>query len=113
MMIACAHADHRTNGKDRHGNTRFRCKLCGKTWVEVKPVKPLGDMRVPVDDAKLALRLLVEGNSVRGHGADYRPGQENLAQADRALSAMPASGSWTSGCAGLTLTHLQFDEQWT
>ena len=55
MMIACGHADSRTNGKDRHGNQRFRCKLCGKTWVEAKPVKPLGDMSVPVADAKLVL----------------------------------------------------------
>ncbi len=70
MMIraTCDHSLSRTNGVDRHGNQRFRCKLCGKTWVEVKPVKPLGDMRIPVADAKLALRLLVEGNSVRATG---------------------------------------------
>src|SRR3954464_8070346 len=67
MMIqaTCDHSSHRTNGVDRHGNQRFRCKLCGKTWVEVKPVKPLGDMKVPVADAKLVLNLLTQGMSIR------------------------------------------------
>jgi transposase-like protein/IS1 family transposase len=112
MMIACAHADHRTNGKDRHGNTRFRCKLCGKTWVEVKPVKPLGDMRISVDDAKLALRLLVEGNSVRGTARITGLEKKTL------LKLIVVFGD---GCRkfldqrmrGFTLGHLQFDEQHT
>src|SRR5580700_9316177 len=67
MMIraTCDHSLFRTNGVDQHGNTRFRCKLCGKTWVEVKPVKLLGAMKVPVDDAKLVLNLLTQGMSIR------------------------------------------------
>ena len=64
-MICCAHLEYRTNGHDRNGNTRYRCKCCGKTWVEVKPVKPLGRMTISTDDAKLVLRLLVEGISIR------------------------------------------------
>ena len=64
-MIACAHVDQKKHGRDRHGNQRFRCLMCGKTWVDVQPVKPLGSMYVPVADAKLALRLLTEGMSIR------------------------------------------------
>lgn len=56
---ACRHERTKRHGKDRNGNQRFRCLDCGKTWSESHP-KPLGNMRVPVATAKLALRLLVE-----------------------------------------------------
>ena len=58
-------------GKDRHGNQRYNCSLCGKTFAESQ-AKPLGNMYIPVADAKLALRLLVEGMSIRAHGANHR-----------------------------------------
>jgi len=111
-MIACAHSEYRTNGKDRHGNTRFRCKLCGKTWVEVKPAKPLGDMRISLDDAKLALRLLVEGNSVRGTARITGLDKKTLLKltvrfGDACRRFMDRQ------MRGLTLSHLEFDEQWT
>jgi len=69
-------------------------------------------MRVPVDTAKLALRMLVEGNSIRstervtGLHRDtvcrlmVHFGQACQAFMDRRMR-------------GLTLTHLEFDEQWT
>lgn len=52
------------NGKDRYGNQRFKCKSCGKTYIEQLD-KPLDEMRISRDKAILCLRLLVEGNSVR------------------------------------------------
>ena len=61
---ACRHEDTKRHGRDRHGNQRLRCKLCGKTWVESRP-KLLGDMRIPIDRAVFCLRLLLEGNSIR------------------------------------------------
>src|ERR1043165_6550696 len=111
MMIvaSCDHSAYRTNGVDRHGNTRFRCKLCGKTWVEVKPVNPLGDMRIDVADAKLALRLLVEGNSVRGTaritGLDKKTLLKLIVRFGDAFKRF-----LDERMRGLTLTHLQFDE---
>jgi transposase-like protein/IS1 family transposase len=114
MMIApaCDHSEYRTNGKDRHGNQRFRCKMCGKTWVEVKPVKPLGEMSTSLADAKLALRLLVEGMSVRATcrttGIDKRTILKLLVLFGTACRAF-----LDKRMRGLTLTHLQFDEQWT
>jgi transposase-like protein/IS1 family transposase len=112
MMIACAHAESRTNGKDRHGNQRFRCKLCGKTWVEVKPVKPLGDMRIDVADAKLALRLLTEGMSIRA--TERTTGiNRNTIMKLVVLYGNACQRFMDKQMRGLTLSHLQFDEQWT
>ncbi len=60
---ACTHEGTKRHGRDRHGNQRLRCKLCGKTWVESRRL--LGDMRIPLDRAVFCLRLLLEGNSIR------------------------------------------------
>jgi transposase-like protein/IS1 family transposase len=51
-------------GKHRNGLRRFRCGQCGKTYTEPHE-KPLGEMTVPMEKAVLALRMLLEGSSVR------------------------------------------------
>jgi transposase-like protein/IS1 family transposase len=51
-------------GKHRNGLHRFRCGECGKTYTEPH-AKPLGEMTVPMEKAILALRMLLEGSSVR------------------------------------------------
>lgn len=43
---------------------RYRCKQCRKTFSEQQN-KPLEDMRIPLEKAEMALRLLLEGNSIR------------------------------------------------
>ena len=68
MMIACAHSEAKKFGSDRKGNQRMRCLQCGKTWT-IREVNPLGEMRLPVDDAKMVLRMLVEGSSIRAPNA--------------------------------------------
>ena len=112
VIPSCTHQLFRTNGVDRHGNQRFRCKLCGHTWTDVKPVKPLGEMRIAEPDAKLALRLLLEGNSVRTTA--------RITGLDKAtilklivLFGTACQKFLDEKMQGLTLTHLQFDEQWT
>jgi IS1 family transposase/transposase-like protein len=111
-MIACAHGDSRTNGKDRHGNIRFRCKMCGKTWVEVKPVKLLGPMKVPTDKAKLVLNLLTQGSSIRA--AERVTGiNRNTICKLVVLFGDACKRFMDERMNGLTLSHLQFDEQWT
>jgi transposase-like protein/IS1 family transposase len=111
MMIACAHADRRKHGKDRYGNQRYRCSNCGKTWIEAK-AKPLGEMRTSIDDAKLALRLLVEGMSVRATarttGLEKKTVLKLLVRFGQACQRFI-----DQRMRGLTLEHLQFDEQWT
>lgn len=51
-------------GKDRDGNPRRKCKSCGKTFGII-PLRPLGAMRISLEDATLCLQLLTEGNSIR------------------------------------------------
>jgi transposase-like protein/IS1 family transposase len=51
-------------GKDRRGNQRYRCRTCRKTFSE-RQARPLGDMRIPVEKAELALMLLCEGSGIR------------------------------------------------
>ena len=64
VVPTCSHPIFKNIGTNRNGSHRFRCKLCGHSWTEAQH-KPLGDMRIDLETAKLALRLLVEGNSVR------------------------------------------------
>lgn len=52
------------DGKDRHGDQRFKCTECGKRYSLPKE-KLLGAMILSEEKALLCLNLLVEGNSVR------------------------------------------------
>jgi transposase-like protein/IS1 family transposase len=51
-------------GKHRNGLQRFRCMLCGKTFTEPHE-RLLENMTIPEEKIQLALRLLVEGCSIR------------------------------------------------
>jgi IS1 family transposase/transposase-like protein len=65
MIVAvCQHEETKKHGKDCNGKQRFRCKLCGQTWIETAP-KPLGDMRISMRDATMALGMMLEGMSMR------------------------------------------------
>jgi len=110
-MIVCAHSQTKRFGKDRKGNQRFRCLLCGKTWTEAT-AKPLGDMRVPVEMAKLALSLLTQGMSIRA--TERATGINRNTIMKLIVHFGTACRSFLDReMRGLTLTHLQFDEQWT
>jgi len=111
MMIACAHSEAKRFGRDRKGNQRMRCLSCGKTWTE-KQASPLGTMRVPVETAKLALRLLTEGMSIRATERTTGLHRDTLCKlivhfGDACRRFMDER------MQGLKLSHLQFDEQWT
>ena len=102
---------HQKYGKTRKGEQRYKCNLCGHVLFDAQP-KPLGEMRVPVADAKLALRLLVEGNSVRATARITSLDKKTL------LKLIVFFGDACQRfldreMRGLTLTHLEFDEQWT
>jgi transposase-like protein len=64
MICTDCNLDCRRFGKHRNGLQRFRCPECGKTFTE-EHAKPLGGMTVPMEKAVVALKLLVEGASVR------------------------------------------------
>lgn len=108
---ACKHDQTKKHGKDRKGHQRYRCVLCGKTWADA-PAKPLGNMYVDVESAKLALRLLVEGMSIRATERTTGINRNTICK---------LIGFFGDACRrfldkrmrGLKLDHLQFDEQWT
>lgn len=60
----CASERIQRFGRDRKQQQRFRCQDCRKTFIPPHP-KPLGSMRVDQDKAVFALRLLLEGMSIR------------------------------------------------
>ncbi|MEX2310562.1 MAG: IS1 family transposase [Pirellulales bacterium] len=64
IVISCQHENKKKHGKDRKGNQRHRCIDCGKTWIE-QGAKPLGDMRISMKQATLALGMILEGMSIR------------------------------------------------
>lgn len=64
IVISCQHESTKKHGKDKNGNQRFCCLGCGKTWID-RTARPLGDMRISMKQATLALGMLLEGMSVR------------------------------------------------
>ena len=65
--MVCEHCECenvKKHGKDRQGAQRYRCRECGKTFSDAAP-RPLGSMRIEMDKAVFALKLLLEGMSVR------------------------------------------------
>ena len=111
MMIRCAHAQHQKYGRNRKGQQRHRCTLRGHVWFDAQP-KPLGTMRVPIETAKLALRLLVEGMSIRATERTTDLHRDTICKlivhyGDACQRFLDER------MQGLTLSHLQFDEQWT
>lgn len=61
---ACRHYQVKKHGKDRYGNQRYQCVLCGKTWVKQEP-KPFGEMRIDRTKGAMVLEMLMEGVSIR------------------------------------------------
>ncbi|HTQ40999.1 MAG TPA: hypothetical protein VMJ32_18435 [Pirellulales bacterium] len=66
IRITCQHETRKKHGKDRKGNQRWKCCLCGATITSAEHRRPLGDMRIDLDDACRVLSMLLEGMSIRG-----------------------------------------------
>lgn len=64
MQCPACQTEARKFGKDRHGNQRYQCIECRKTFSDL-PAKPLDEMRIPLDKALFVLKLLTEGMSIR------------------------------------------------
>jgi transposase-like protein/IS1 family transposase len=113
-MIApsCPHTHSKKFGKDRHGSQRYKCLLCGKRWTEKKARGPLGPMRIQPQTAKTILQLLLEGSSIRS--AERITGTHRDTICRLIVRFGDACAAFLDQrMRGLTLTHLQFDEQWT
>jgi transposase-like protein/IS1 family transposase len=64
MLCLICQSEARKFGRDRHGNQRWQCQRCRKTFSD-RPPKPLDEMHLPLDKAIQCLKLLSEGCSVR------------------------------------------------
>lgn len=64
MIAFCQHSEYAKHGTNRQGNQRYKCKDCGTTFIEDAP-KPLGNMRISMKEATIALGMLLEGMSIR------------------------------------------------
>src|SRR6516164_368219 len=64
MQCPTCQSEARKFGRDRYGNQRYQCQECRRTFSD-RPVRPLDEMRLPLDKALVCLQLLTEGNSIR------------------------------------------------
>src|ERR1035437_10704284 len=64
--MSCQECDSKCQrfGTHRNGLRRFRCPQCKRTYTEAHRLTP-GEMYVSEEKAIMALKLLVEGNSIR------------------------------------------------
>jgi transposase-like protein/IS1 family transposase len=116
-MIApiCKHERTKKHGRNRNGTQRVRCLDCGATLtIELAPERPklFGEMRVSIEDSKTVLHLLTEGSSIRATsrltGIDKKSICKLLVYFGTACREF-----LDAQMKGLTLDHLEFDEQWT
>lgn len=98
-------------GKHRNGLRRFRCPKCLKTYTEAHR-RTLDTMYIPQEKAVLALRLLLEGNSIRS--------TERITELDRntIMTLLVKAGErcqslMDSTLRNLRMEHIQIDEIWT
>ena len=90
---------------------RVRCLTCGKTWT-IREANPLGKMQVPLADAKLVLNLLTQGNSIRATTRITGVAGNTICKL-LVYFGDACQRFLDQRMRGLTLTHLEFDEQWT
>ena len=77
IAIKCKCENFSKNGKSRKGEQRFVCKDCKRRWTEDRP-RPIGDMRIDLGRAAMAIQLLVEGSSVRSTSRITRLSQDTI-----------------------------------
>jgi len=111
VISICQHEHSQKYGKTAKGEQRRRCTLCGHVWFDAQP-KPLGDMRVDVTTAKLALRMLTEGMSIRATERTTGLHRDTLMKLI-VLFGNACQRFLDERMRGLKLNHLQFDEQHT
>lgn len=111
ILATCKHDLVKKHGNDRKGNQRYRCKLCGETWIEKTP-QPLGNMRLDLTTAKLSLRLLAEGNSIRATERITTLHRDTICKL-LVFFGRKCRRFLDRRMRDLTLRHLEFDEQHT
>ncbi|MBI2823920.1 MAG: hypothetical protein HYX69_04410 [Planctomycetia bacterium] len=109
-MIVCSHIDHKKFGRDRKGNQRYRCLLCGKTWTDAVP-SPLGVMRIDRKLAEQIIKCLCEGVSVRATARLTNTCKQTVIDL-MLLVGGRCKRLLDSELRGLAVEEIQVDEAW-
>jgi IS1 family transposase/transposase-like protein len=111
IVASCSHEQSKKHGKDHNGNQRFRCKLCGLTWID-KSDRPLDDLRISLKDASTALGLLLEGMSIRAVARSIGVGR-NAIGALILLAGENCQRFMDAKLQGIAVKDVQCDELWS
>jgi IS1 family transposase len=98
-------------GKNRNGSQRYRCNVCKKCFTD-EATRPEDGRRVEKEKMILALRMLLEGNSIRSVERLMRIHRDTI------LSAMVDAGKkckrfLEDAICGLPVGNVQVDEIWS
>jgi transposase-like protein/IS1 family transposase len=111
IVISCQHETSHKHGKDRQGNQRFKCAACGQTFVD-DSAKPLGNLRVSMKQATMALSLMLEGMSIRS--VQRLTGLCRQTLADLIIVVGENSQRFLENTVkGVEVNDLQLDEIWS
>ncbi len=110
ICASCKHENFKRYGHDRHGNQRYRCLLCGVTWIPAQS-KPLGDIRIEKTKAILCLRLLLEGNSIRSVERITRIHRDTILNLLETVGCR-AVHYWETKMQNLPAMDVECDETW-
>jgi len=110
VVSSCSHSDCKKFGKDSHGNQRFRCQVCGKTFTEERKT-PLGTMRISMDEAVKVIRMLLEGVSIRSIERLTGTAKHTILELIM-LVGTRARQFWNDCMKGLECSRLEVDETW-
>jgi transposase-like protein/IS1 family transposase len=107
---ACKHETRKKHGKDRKGNQRWKCCLCGVTFVSDER-RPLADMRIDMGEAVKVLNMLLEGMSIRA--CSRLTGMKPDTICDLVLLAGENCRRWLdTAVVGVEAKEIQLDEIW-
>ena len=100
-------------GKDKHGNPRRKCKACRSTFGII-PARPLGAMRLDLDQARLCLHLLTEGSSIRSTERVSGVHRDTICGSCGSLaqSAKRSSRGWCAGWTRTTSRRMSCGASW-
>ncbi|MGA2797472.1 MAG: hypothetical protein ABSE63_07845 [Thermoguttaceae bacterium] len=110
ICSTCNHIKFKKHGHDQHGNQRYRCLLCGVTWISPKS-GPLGNMRLEKAKIVLCLRLLLEGNSIRSIERILGINRNTILHLLE-IAGQRAVWYWELKMVNLPVEHVEVDEIW-
>ncbi len=110
IAIPCQHEQRTKIGKDRKGNQRFRCTKCRKTFAS-DAARPLGNMRIDLDKAVMALSLLLEGMSIRATERLTSLHRDTIC--DLVLHVGENCERFMANLKGVPVQDIQADEIWS